>query len=180
MEDMKMRIATFVTAVTLAMAGTIAFAQNVSYDFEKAADFSKFKTYAWVPGTNLSDPLNHSRVVRAIDTQLAARGLSKIETGANPDVFVAYHASFDKDLQINGFSSGWGGYRFGGMRTGTVRTEEILTGTLVVDVVDAKTKTIVWRAMASKDIDVKASPEKREKNINRAAEKLFKNYPPQK
>ena len=34
--------------------------------------------------------------------------------------------------------------------------------------------------MASKEIDVKASPEKREKNINRAAEKLFKNYPPKK
>ena len=45
---------------------------------------------------------------------------------------------------------------------------------------DASTKAIIWRGMASKDIDVKAKPEKREKNINRTAEKLFKNYPPEK
>jgi hypothetical protein len=175
-----MRITTFVTAAGLAMAGTIALAQNVTYDFDRAADFSRFKTYAWVRGTNLSDPLNHNRVVRAVDAQLMAKGLAKAETSASPDVLVAYHASFDKDLQLTGFSSGFGGYRFGGTRSGSVRAEEILTGTLVVDLVEAKTKTIVWRGTASKDVDVNASPEKREKNINRTAEKLFKNYPPQK
>jgi hypothetical protein len=45
---------------------------------------------------------------------------------------------------------------------------------------NAGTKTIVWRGIASKDIDVKASAEKREQNINRTAEKMFKNYPPAK
>jgi hypothetical protein len=162
----------------MALLGTIAFAQNVTYDFDKAADFSKFKTYAWVHGTELKDELNHKRIVNAIDAQLASEGLAKVENAATADVLVAYHASFDKDLQINGFSSGWGGYRFGPSRTGSARVEEILIGTLAVDLVDAKTKTIVWRGMATKEVDVKASPEKREKNINKAAEKLFKNYPP--
>ena len=95
-----------------------------------------------------------------------------------PDVLVAYHATFDKDLQINGFSSGFGPYRFGGMRTGSATVDEILIGTLAVDIVDAKAKSIVWRGQATKEIVVKANPEKREKNINKAAEKLFKNYPP--
>jgi hypothetical protein len=58
------------------------------------------------------------------------------------------------------------------------RTEEILTGTLAVDLVDSRTNTIVWRGIASKEIDVKAEPGKRERNINRAAERLFKHYPP--
>jgi hypothetical protein len=93
-------------------------------------------------------------------------------------VLVAYHATFDKNLQINGFSSGWGGYRFAGNRTGTATVEEIVVGTLAIDLVDAKSKTIVWRGMATKEVDVKANADKREKNINRAAEKLFKNYPP--
>ena len=61
-----------------------------------------------------------------------------------------------------------------------MRTEEILIGTLAVDMVDARTKTIVWRGMASKEVDVKASPERRERNINKAAQKLFDNYPPSK
>jgi hypothetical protein len=175
---MKMRIRMFVTTASLTLLSAIALAQNVTYDFDRSADFSRFKTYAWVRGTNLRDELNHKRVMSAVDGQLASKGLVKVETSANADVLIAYHASFDKDLQITGFSSGWGGYRFGGNRTGTARAEEILTGTLAVDVVGARTRTIVWRGMASKDVDVHASPEKREKNINRTAEKLFKNYPP--
>ena len=129
-------------------------------------------------GTPLDDELNHKRIVRAVDAQLAAKGLSMAAEGAAPDVLVAYHATFDKDLQINGFSSGFGPYRFGGMRTGSATVDEILIGTLAVDIVDAKAKSIVWRGQATKEIDVKANPQKREKNINKAAEKLFKNFPP--
>lgn len=173
-----MRNQTLAIALALTLLGTITLAQSVTYDFDKATDFSKFKTYTWVRGTNLSDQLNHQRIVNAVDTQLAAKGLAKADTTPNADLLVAYHASFDRDLQINGFSSGWGGYRFGGSRSGTARAEEILVGTLVVDVVNAQTKTIVWRGTASKEVDVNAKPETRDKNINKAADKLFKNYPP--
>ena len=162
----------------LVLAGTIAFAQNVSYDFDASTNFAALKTYAWVRGTPLTDEINHRRVVGAIEAQLALRGLTRLETSANADLLVAYHATFDRDLQINWFSSGWGGYRFAGNRTGSARTEQILVGTLGVDLINAKSKTIVWRAMATKDVDVNAKPEKREKNIDKTVEKLFKNYPP--
>jgi hypothetical protein len=168
------------TTLAVGLLSTIALAQSVTYDFDKATDFSKFRSYTWVRGTNLVDQLNHQRVVNAIDVQLSAKGLTKVETPGEPDLLVAYHASFDKDLQITGFSSGWGGYRFGGTRSGSARTEELLVGTLVVDVVNAQTKTIVWRGTASREIDVNAKPETRDKNINKAADKLFKNYPPQR
>jgi hypothetical protein len=36
---------------------------------------------------------------------------------------------------------------------------------------------MVWRAAATKDLDSSASPEKREKSINKAVEKMFKHYP---
>ena len=173
-----MRIATIVTTLTLAMAGTVTFAQNVTYDFDRSANFSAFKRYAWVRGTALADQLNDKRIVNAIDAQLALKGLTQVAGNENPDVLVAYHATFDRNLQITGFSSGWGGYRFAGTRTGSARAEEITVGTLVVDVVDARTRTIVWRGKATKDIDVNAGPEKRDKNITKAAGKLFRNYPP--
>ena len=175
-----MRIATWVTAASLAMLATIVSAQSVTYDFDKSTNFSKFKTYAWVRGTVLNDELNHARIVTAVNAQLAARGFTEVRPTETPDVLVAYHASFDKDLQITGFSSGWGGYRVGGKRTGMARTEQIVTGTLAVDIVDAKTNTIVWRGMATKELDVSAKPEKRSKNINTAVEKVFRNYPPVK
>ena len=92
---------------------------------------------------------------------------------------MAYHASFDKDLRIDGFSSGFGGYRFGATRSGSATVNEILIGTIVVDMISAKDKKIVWRGTASKEVDPKADPEKREKNINKGAEKLFKKFPPE-
>jgi hypothetical protein len=131
-----------------------------------------------VPGTNVPDQLVHRRVIDAVDVQLALKGLKKVSREQQPDVLIAYHASFDKDLQINGFGSGWGGYRFGGTRSGSFRAEEILVGTMVIDIVDADTNNIVWRGTATKDIDVNAKPEKRDENITKTAEKLFKHYPP--
>lgn len=172
-----MRIARFLSAVSLVLMGTMALAQNITYDFDRGTDFARFRSFAWVRGTVLNDGINHSRVVNAVNAQLAAKGLTRVEAGAQPDLLVAYHATFDRDLQINGFATGWGPYRFPG-RSGVVYTEEILTGTLAVDIVNAATKTIVWRGLASKEIDVKADASKRERNINRAAERLFQNYPP--
>jgi hypothetical protein len=175
-----MRIQTFLTTACLALLGTIAFAQNVTYDFDKGTNFSKFRTYAWVQGTNLIDPLNHKRIVSAVDAQLESKGLTKVEMGAKPDAFVAYHASLDTNLQVKGFAKGFGAYRFAENRSAAAPTEELLIGTLVVDMMHAKTKTIVWRATAVKELDSYASAETREKNINSAAEKLFRNYPPTK
>lgn len=171
-----MRVATFATTACLALLGAIVCAQSVTYDFDRSANFTKFKTYAWVRGTDLSDQLNHQRIVRAVDAQLSARGFSQVEAAANPDVLVAYHASFDRNLEIT--ASGFGGYRLAGPRSGTARVEEIVVGTLAIDMVDRQTRNIVWRGMATKELDAKASPEKKEKNINKAAEKIFKNYPP--
>jgi hypothetical protein len=171
-----MRFAHLITAGLLALCTTV-LAQNVTFDYDRQTDFSKFRTYSWVKGHEIPDQLNHRRIVNAVEAQLAVKGLLKTETLTAADVAVAYHASFERDLQITGFSSGWGGYYFGGSRSGSARTEEILTGTLIVDVVNTQTRQIVWRAIASKEIDVDAKPETRERNINRAVEKLFRNYP---
>jgi hypothetical protein len=174
-----MRVTTFFTTISLMLLGTMALAQSVTYDFDGLADFSKFKKYTWVRGNPVPDELNHRRIVQAIDAQLSLKGLSSVEMSGNPDVLVAYHASFDTDLQISAISTGWGPYRFGG-GSGVARAQEVLTGTLAVDIVDAHTKNLVWRAMASRDLDVDAKPEKRTKGIQKASEKMFKNYPPKR
>jgi hypothetical protein len=62
--------------------------------------------------------------------------------------------------------------------TGTTTT--IYVGQLGLDMYDAANKDLVWRGTASKTIDPKAKPEKQQKNIAKAVEKLLKNYPPQK
>jgi hypothetical protein len=173
-----MRFAALAVAASLMLAGTRASAQTVTYDFDKNADFSQLKTYAWVRGGDLSDQLNHQRIVNAVNAQLAARGFHEVAIGADPDVVVSYRVDFSKDYQVNGYSTGWGGTRLGPGRTGSAHLDENLMGTLGVDMRAAKTHAIIWKASATKKIDVKANPETRERNIDKAAEKMFKNYPP--
>ena len=83
-----MRIATCPTCVWLIL-GTMALAQSVTYDYDRAANFLNYKTYAWTRGTELTDDLNHARVVRAIEGALVPKGLARVEPNANPDVLVA-------------------------------------------------------------------------------------------
>src|SRR5262245_49634532 len=173
-----MQTKTFATIATATLLGAVMFAQSVTYDFDKATNFSKYKTYAWARGTSVSDELVHKRVVHAVDGQLSAKGFAMVDASAKPDVLVAYHANFDTALQINASGSGWGPYGLGGNRIGSARASEVAVGTLTVDIVDATTGSIVWRGTASKDVDGNASPQKKDKNMNNTAQKMFRNYPP--
>ena len=163
---------------TLAAAGLLlssaAMAQEVSYDHDKTTDFSAFTTYAWVPGTPVKDDLNHKRIVEAVDIQLTAKGLVEVDGSASPDLLVAYRAGVSRDVQVSG--SGVGGYR--PARWGSARVKQVMVGVLVVELIDARTRKVVWRAVATDDLDPQASPEKREKKINKAAEKMFKSLRP--
>jgi hypothetical protein len=173
-----MKTTTVARIAALALLGTTVFAQSVTIDYDRSADFASFKTYAWIRGTEVPDQLNHKRIVQAIDAQLLQKGMRMVDEHADPDVLIAYHVTLDRDLQISGFSSGWGAYRWGGNRSGTARAQEITVGTLVVDMIDAHDKTIVWRGTASKDLDQGAGATKRDNNARKAMEKLFKNFPP--
>jgi hypothetical protein len=168
-------LSTMVASAGLALLASTAAAQTVSYDYDRSADFSRLKTYAWIEGTGLKDDLNHKRIVAAIDGQMESKGFTKVEPSAHPDVLLAYHVDFNKDLEINGFTTGPAAYRWGR----TARVEEIVMGRLTVVMLSGQDRDLLWRGIAVKELDDNASPEKRDKNINKAAEKLFKKYPPE-
>ena len=169
-----MRITGFIVAACLA-AGTVAFAQNVTYDVDRSADFSRLRTYEWGQGMPVGDRLNDGRITAAITSELASRGITPAPAGTRGDVIIAYYATFDQELEING--TGWGGYRLSGMRSGSARVEEVLLGTLAVQMINAQTGAVMWRGMVTKEIDLNAKPDKRERNIQGAVEKIFKKYP---
>jgi hypothetical protein len=58
-------------------------------------------------------------------------------------------------------------------------TSTIYIGQLDLSMYDAVQKELVWRGTASKTLDPKAKPEKKQKNLSKAVTKLLKNYPPQ-
>jgi hypothetical protein len=171
----------------MVLTSTLAMAQDVTYDFDKTANFAGYKTYALKEGTPVGQKLIDDRIIGAIDAAMAAKGFTK--AADNPDVVVVYHVAFDKQKDISTFSSGYGGgygpygYGYGGGWGGgttTTQVRDILVGTLVIDIADAGHKQVVWRGMGTKEIDTQAKPDKRDKSIKKAVDKIFKNYPPKK
>ena len=174
-----------ISVIAAVLAPVLVLAQKTSYDFDKSANFASFKTYAHKDGTKVGQELIDARILAAIDAQMAAKGFTLSD--ASPDVFVVYHVAFDKQQDISTYSTGYtGGYgRYGwgygggwGGGSSTTQVRDILIGTLVIDLADAKAGTLVWRGMGVKEVDTQAKPEKRDKSITNAVTKIFKNYPP--
>ena len=167
--------AALITALVL--APVVLLAQKTSFDYDKTANFAAFKTFALKDGTKVGDPLIDNRIVAAINAELTAKGLTA--TAERPDLTVIYHIAFDKQQDITAYSTGGGGYRWGGgWGTTDVRVNEILVGTMVIDIADANKNEAVWRGVGVKEIDVQAKADKRDKNINSAVKKILKDFPP--
>jgi hypothetical protein len=177
-------------ALLLIIAGR-AVGQDVRYNFSKDTDFSKFKTYKWVPIKDAQkvDDITDKQIKDAVDSVLATKGLEKTDSD-NADLYIGYQAAVGQEKQYTSFNSGWGygpgwgggWYGGGGMSSGmtTGTTSTIYTGQLSLDMYNREGHDLVWRGVASKTIDTKAKPEKRQKNLDKAAVKMLKNYPPPK
>lgn len=180
----KLLLAIFALLVLVAASG---FGQDVRYNFDKQADFSKYKTYKWVDlkGADKVDDLTDKQIKSALDSQLAEKGLTKTDQD-NADLYVGYQAAIGQEKQFTsyntgwGYGPGWGGGWYGGGGTGMTHgeTSTIYTGQLALDMYDSANHSLVWRGVASKTLDTKAKPEKRQKNLTKAATKLLKNFPP--
>jgi len=172
-------------ALAVLLLPTAALAQKTSADYSKTTNFAAFKTYTLQDGTKAGDPLVDNRIVAAIEAELAAKGLTR--NNAAPDIAVVYHMAFDKQKDMTAYSSGYGGgygaygYRYGGgwgSTTTSIRVNEILVGTLVIDIADTAKKELVWRGMGVKEVDTQAKADKRDKNVANAVKKILKEYPP--
>jgi hypothetical protein len=184
-----MKKASLLISAFLLVAASSAVAQDIRYDFDKDKDFSKYKTYKWVAikGAELPDELTQRAITSAIDVQLAAKGLTKTDSD-NADLYIGYQTAIGQEKEFTAFNTGWGygpgwgagWYGYGGMRSTTTygSTSTVYVGHLDLSLYDPVAKQLVWRGSASKTLDPKAKPEKKQKNINKAVEKLLKKYPP--
>lgn len=155
---------------------------NVSYDFDRQADFTKYRTYQFTD-ESLSLPvgdLNRNRIISAVETELAAKGFTKSD---QPDALVDVYITAKKEVDATATTTGTGPWRYGyggGFSTTQVTYNEYIVGTLLISLIDYSVKQIVWQGTGTKTLDESASPEKRESNINYAVQQIFSNYPPKK
>jgi hypothetical protein len=172
-----------VIAAAFGLLGTAALAQDVKVDFDKDANFAAVKTFDAKIGTSWNNQISEKRVMDEITQTLVEKGWKRVD--ANADALVLLHGATEKQKSLNTFYSGMGGYGgygyrgwggMGGTGTATTTTSEYLVGTLVVDIFDAKTKALMYRGTATDELSDK--PEKNQKKLAKASDKLFKNFPP--
>ena len=160
-----------IAALTIAMLIAVAaYAQKVTTDSDPAALFATYKTYAWTKGTPSPNPLGEQRIHAAVDSHLAAKGLTL--AAGDPDVIVATHVMTQQQNEV--FADGFGPW---GLAGGVATVETYVQGTLIVDLYDATTKKMVWRGVATGTASDK--PSKNTEKIDKALVKMFERYPPQ-
>jgi len=158
------------------LAAQGARAQKVTMEFDQSIDFSKYKTFAIREGQlNSRNPaLNSDLVKKQIDADiqndLTARGLTMVANGPS-DLNVRYTFGAARKTEIEAYPAGWYG-----MGTRYVRVP-YAEGTLVIDLRDPTTRSLVWRAIAAED---KSDASKIEGKINDMVKKAIEKYPPKK
>jgi len=173
-----MKLTNFTAIVFL---GVAAFAQDVQFDYDRSANFNAYKTYQWIdyrpvaPGDQLLD----QDIKRAVDEQLAGKGLRRVESGG--DLIVGYQAGISQEKAFDAVGlGGWGpwGGPFGWGNGGRVTSSTIDIGKLAIGLFDPALKQLVWRGSASKTLNISKDPDKNYQNLEKAMAKLFRNYPP--
>jgi hypothetical protein len=163
--------------LSLVLAGAL-LAQSVKTDYDHNANFSQYKTYSWEK-VQTKDPLQVDRIKSAVNSALAAKGMTEVPSGGDVEVF-AIETTQNQQV-LNTFYDGFGGGRRrggfgGGFGDATTTTETYQVGTLVVDLFDAKTEGLLWRSSASDTLSDKA--DKNTKNLDKGVNKMFKHFPP--
>jgi hypothetical protein len=167
-------------------AATVACApMTVSSHVQSGLDVSRYHTYDWGPADALpaSDPrltnnaFYRDHVQGAIEKQMASRGYTQAPAGGSPDLLIHYHAVVDTRLDVNRVDREHG-YCYD--ESCAARVVEYDQGTLVLDVVDAKTNRVIWRGWAQKTVEGVLNDEARlERQVDDAVTRMFERFPGQ-
>lgn len=182
----KMKVLSIV--LTALFVGVLADAQ-VTSDFDKEADFTKFKMYnfaGWVDGSDkILNDLDKKRILDAFGNELDSRGMTYVDEEG--DVTVTLFIVVDQKTSKTAYTDytggmgyggrlgyGYGGYGMGSSTT-SIQEYDYLDGTLVIDIYDNTTKKLVWQGIWKSEVN--ENPKKREKTIPKNVKKLMKTYP---
>jgi hypothetical protein len=151
-----------------------ALAQKIDVESDGAVDFSKFKTFAirderlQSKNPALNSELTKKHINADIQKALEAKGLTFVDSGKS-DLNVRYTLGAVRKTEIDTYPAGWRGW---GTRVVRVPYTE---GTLVIDLRDPTTRSLIWRAIARQD---KSDAAKIEGKLDDMVKKSFDKYPP--
>jgi hypothetical protein len=168
---------------------------RVLSDYDKEVNFSSYKSYAFyktgIDKAQISD-LDKKRILRAIESEMAAKGFVKSE---NPDVLVSIFTKEREQVDVYSNNFGWGmgggfggwgwggfgpGFGWGGFGPGwggnnvSTRTE----GSLYIDFIDTEKRELVWQGKGDGTLNTTRNIEKKELRIKKFVSEILTQYPP--
>ncbi len=162
---------------------------DIRADYDKAADFGKYRTYNFVAatGTGSTDAKSLAQQIlqKAASREMESRGYTKAD---NADLLINFKGKLEEKTDIEStpapmYGAGWGyrgyygapygAYGYGGTEVSTRRYN---VGTLVMDVVDREKKQVVFQGGAEQVVSKKML-EDRETLLNGAVASIFAKYP---
>jgi hypothetical protein len=176
---MKKKLLHTLSILMISLLMTSCVSVRVASDYDKAANFTEYKTFAFykngIDKAEIND-IDKRRILRAVEAQLLAQGFTKSE---NPDILVSI---FTKSREkINVYNNGWGGYGYGwGWSPYYWNTyghvSQSTEGSLYIDLIDASKKELVWQGVGTGYLTQNIS--KKEERIHEFVSKIMEKYPP--
>jgi len=161
---------------------------KVSHDYDKSVNFDQYKTFALYNSDSIHDaisPLNQQRILNAVKSEMAKKGFQ--ESASTPDVWVNVTAVLENRVAVSSTTDyyGYGGmyrpyYWGGGMSSATTNynVQHYKDGSLIIDVIDANSKKLVWQGTGNKEIDGPVKDP--DTTIPKAVASIMESFPPGK
>ena len=176
---------TFFVLVLLLSLSALPVLAKTDVDFDPNLDFSKYKTFVFLGGVkNLTmlpvDPeVLDNQVHRAVTRELAQKGLREVQVGQTPDLVIRYWANASQQVNVTNMGD-WGPYSsyigsdwapmYDAVSAGSRKENSLL-----VDLIDPRTKNLVWRLYLTRKF---SSADKDWKKADEEITKAFESYPP--
>jgi hypothetical protein len=184
-QQMKISAMIFAAFVALSLIGCSSV--NITTDYDKTVDFKALKTYDWLAASTNALSANqqtamfqtglvNKHIKNAVNGELEARGMT--QTSANPEMLVNSYLGTEQKVNVTNYGYGYGA-RWGGYGGG-VDVQQYTQGTLIVDFIDAKSKELIWRGVASGALSSNPDPNEAEQKIKSIIQQMLAEYPPAK
>jgi hypothetical protein len=171
-EDLIMKTRLALYALALCLTSTLGTAQQVTVNFNRSQSFANYHTYAW--GTENQNKIQNSilaqEALQDINTAMQGKGFQLVQVNQNPDLIVTANGGMQQQTSY----SAWGMRGIGG-GMGGITPEQNVVGTMIVDLYDAKTQSLVWRGIAQNTLS--NNGDKNSKMVANAVQKMFKQWP---
>jgi hypothetical protein len=149
-----------------------ALAQQVSVNYNHSQSFAQYHTYAW--GSQNQNQIQNSILAQVaqqdINNAMQAKGLQMVQETQNPDLILTANGGLRQQTSY----SAWGMRGIGG-GMGGITPEQNVEGTMIVDLYDAKSKSLVWRGIAQNTLNNNGN--KNQQMVEKAVQKMFKQWP---